>query len=70
MVDCNGVVTPMDNNDKLCANIGKELDNATMYKNLVGSLIYLTLTRPDITFVVGLLSRYMQSPRNPHLRAT
>ena len=33
----------------------------------MGSLIYLTLTRPDISFAVGVMSRYMQSPKKAHL---
>ena len=40
-----------------------------MYRQLVGSLIYLTLTRPDISFVVGVVSRYMQNPKKSHLEA-
>ncbi|KAI3513013.1 hypothetical protein L1887_20337 [Cichorium endivia] len=60
----------MDSNVKLCANLGKELEDTTMYRKIVGSLIYLTLTRSDIAFVVGVLSRYMQNPRKPHLDAT
>lgn len=34
-----------------------------MYRQLVGSLIYLTLTRPDITFAVGIVGRFMQKPK-------
>ena len=40
-----------------------------MYRQLVGSLIYLTLTRPDITFAVGIVSRFMQKPKKPHQEA-
>ncbi|KAG1362209.1 hypothetical protein COCNU_10G004280 [Cocos nucifera] len=35
----------------------------------MGSLIYLTLTRPDIFYAVGVVSRFMQNPRQPHLDA-
>ena len=38
-----------------------------MYGSLIGSLLYLTATRPDILFVVSLLSRFMHSPRDKHL---
>ncbi|KAI3789909.1 hypothetical protein L2E82_02715 [Cichorium intybus] len=69
MLDCKPALTPIDTNAKLCANYGRELEDTTMYRKIVGSLIYLTLTRPDIAFVVGLLSRFMQNPRKPHLDA-
>ncbi|KAJ9567257.1 LOW QUALITY PROTEIN: hypothetical protein OSB04_003223 [Centaurea solstitialis] len=36
--------------------------NTTEYRSLIGSLQYLTLTRPDISFAVGMVSRYMESP--------
>ncbi|XP_059276203.1 secreted RxLR effector protein 161-like [Lycium ferocissimum] len=53
----------------MCAHDGKDLEDATMYRQLVGSLIYLTLTRPNISYVVGVMSRYMQNPKKPHLEA-
>jgi len=43
--------------------------NATMYKQLVGSLMYLTVTRPDLMYVVSLISRFMTSPTELHLQA-
>ncbi|XP_055835114.1 uncharacterized mitochondrial protein AtMg00810-like [Solanum dulcamara] len=54
---------------KLCSHEGKDLEEETMYCQLVGSLIYLTLTRPDISFRVGVVSRFMQKPKKPHLEA-
>ncbi|XP_021894612.1 uncharacterized protein LOC110812206 [Carica papaya] len=41
--------------------------NNTLYKQIVGSLMYLTATRPDIMHAVNLISRYMESPREMHL---
>lgn len=69
MMECKSISTPMEANTKLCAHEGKDLEDTTMYRQLVGSLIYLTLTRPDITFAVGVVSRFMQSPKKPHLEA-
>ncbi|XP_057530072.1 uncharacterized mitochondrial protein AtMg00810-like [Amaranthus tricolor] len=40
----------MEVNTKLCSEIGKELEDVTIYRQLVGSLIYLMLTQPDITY--------------------
>ena len=40
-----------------------------MYRRIVGSLIYMTITRPDLSYAVGLVSQFMQTPRKPHLDA-
>ena len=57
----------MEPNDKICAYGGKDLEDAKMYRQLVGSLIYLTLTRLDISYAVGVMSRYMQNLKKSHL---
>lgn len=69
MLECKPVSTPMEINAKLCSKEGKDLEDATMYQQLVGSLIYLTLTQPDITYAVGIVNWYMQKPKKPHLEA-
>ncbi|XP_019178882.1 PREDICTED: uncharacterized protein LOC109174044 [Ipomoea nil] len=69
MYDGKPISVPMELNAKLCAHEGKSLEDATVYRQLVGSMIYLTLTRPDLSFAVGVMSRYMQSPKKPHLEA-
>ena len=70
MNECNHVSTLMEQNLKLTSKEGNEFEDATKYKQLVGSLIYLTTTRPDISFVVGILSRFMQKPCEGHWSAT
>ena len=62
MLDCKPITTPIEVNAKLCAVEGKNLEDSSMYRQIVGSLIYLTLTRPDIVFAVGVASRFMQNP--------
>ena len=69
MIDCKLMSTPMDPNVRLQEDEGKDLDDVTIYRQLVGSLIYLTLTRPDISYPVGLVSRYINNPKKPHLDA-
>ncbi|KAL0556644.1 hypothetical protein IC582_005158 [Cucumis melo] len=60
---CN---TPMDANLKLCKDdIGEAVD-PSLYRSLVGSLMYLTATRPDILFAVSMLSRFMTNPKRSH----
>jgi len=51
MMDCNPVATPVEQNLKLTSEEGKSFEDPTKYMKLVGSLIYLSITRPDITFV-------------------
>eukprot|EP00253_Pinus_taeda_P017663 PITA_17663 len=60
MKKCNPLTTPKEQNLKLTSIEGKEFEDATKYRQLVGSLNYLATTRLDISFVVGILSRFMQ----------
>ncbi|KAE8669113.1 Detected protein of unknown function [Hibiscus syriacus] len=69
MLECKSISTPMEPNAKIYAHEGKDLEDTTMYRQLVGSPIYLTLTRPDISYAVGMMSQYMQNPKKPHLEA-
>ena len=46
MIECKTISMLMEPNAKMCAHEGKDLEDATMYRQLVDSLIYLTLTRP------------------------
>jgi hypothetical protein len=38
-----------------------------MYRKIMGSLIYMTITKPDLNYIVGSDSQFMQVPRKPHL---
>jgi hypothetical protein len=67
MFNCKPISTPMKANAIVCALEGKDLEDATMYRQLVDSLIYLTLSRPDICHVVSVMSRYMQNLKKLHL---
>jgi hypothetical protein len=60
---------PMDPNVKFSKDSGQLLDDPTSYRRLVGRLLYLTISRPDISFVVQVLSQFMDKPRVPHLDA-
>jgi len=59
----------MEVNVKLRQNEGELLQNPTLYRKLVGSLIYLTITRPDISLAVHPVSKFMQNTRHLHLTA-
>jgi hypothetical protein len=61
MLGCKVVSTPIEHNHKLCADAGDPVDKE-QYQRLVGRLIYLCHTRPDITHAVNVVSRYMHDP--------
>nr|GEW91761.1 zinc finger, CCHC-type [Tanacetum cinerariifolium] len=68
MMDSNDTKIPMDPGTKLVkAEDGNSVD-ATYYRILIGSLRYLLHTRPDLSYSVGLLSRFMQDPKDHHLK--
>jgi len=60
---------PMETNLKLSRHNGDVLDNPASYRRLVGRLLYLTITRPDIAYSVQTLSQFMDTPRQPHMDA-
>jgi Reverse transcriptase (RNA-dependent DNA polymerase) len=69
MSDCNPVATPMELGAKLSKLEGWEAVDSNTYRSMIGNLRYLTCTRSNITFVVGVASWFMEDPRYPHLKA-
>ncbi|KAF5471374.1 hypothetical protein F2P56_008183 [Juglans regia] len=59
----------MEQNLILNAESGDELEDPSQFRRLIGRLIYLTITRPDIGFSVQRLSQFMHRPRVPHMAA-
>ena len=70
MLDCKAIATPMESNLKLLCDASSESIDATMYRQMIGSLMYLTNTRPYICFAVKTLSQFLTEPRHVHLIAT
>ncbi|KAJ4789254.1 polyprotein [Rhynchospora pubera] len=66
---CNLVQTPMNTNEKLTTIDGTGATDVTRFRSLVGGLMYLTHTRPDITHAVSIVARYMQNPTKQHMGA-
>jgi hypothetical protein len=56
MLECKSMNTPMETKLKLLVDTSSELIVATLYRHIIGSLMYLTNTRPDICFAVNTLS--------------
>ena len=69
MLECKSMATPMDSNLKLLDGDSLELVDVTQYRQIIGSLMYLTNTRLEICFVVNTLSQYLVKPRCVHLIA-
>ncbi|GJZ56215.1 uncharacterized mitochondrial protein-like protein [Tanacetum coccineum] len=60
--------TPLDLNKKLTPDNGAPLSDPSFYKALVGKLLYLTITRLDLSFAIHALSQFFQQPRAPHMK--
>ncbi|XP_061998852.1 secreted RxLR effector protein 161-like [Rosa rugosa] len=69
MNGCKAVATPLITNERLRKEDGSLKANASCYRSLIGSLLYLTTTRPDIMYTTSLLSRFMHSPSQIHYGA-
>uniref|UniRef100_A0A803KTZ2 Uncharacterized protein n=1 Tax=Chenopodium quinoa TaxID=63459 RepID=A0A803KTZ2_CHEQI len=69
MLDCKPADTPMVMNHGLQIVEGAKPVNQTQYQKLVGKLIYLSHTRPDLAYAVGVVSRFMHKPQKQHLEA-
>ncbi|XP_059590521.1 retrovirus-related Pol polyprotein from transposon RE2 [Vitis vinifera] len=66
LIDNKTVDTPVELNAHLTPLGGKPLSNPSLYRRLVGSLVYLTVTLPDISYVVHQVSQYLSAPRSTH----
>ena len=70
MSDCKPMVTPLVVSEKLVKENGEKRADFTLYRSLVGNLLYLTVTRSNIMFASNLLSRFMYNPSQLHLGLT
>ncbi|XP_060960859.1 uncharacterized mitochondrial protein AtMg00810-like [Cannabis sativa] len=61
--------TPLSTTTKLSRDESGESVDPTLYRGMIGSLLYLTASRPDICFSVGLCARYQANPKQSHLSA-
>jgi len=68
MESCKATTTPMSTNYYLSAEEAGTTVDQTKYRGLIGSLLYLTASRPDIMFVVCLCARFQSCPKESHLK--
>ncbi|XP_023903517.2 uncharacterized mitochondrial protein AtMg00810-like [Quercus suber] len=69
MLACKPTSIPMNQLAKFSSSIGDAVPDASLYRRLIGRLLYLTLTRPDICYSIHKLSQFISSPKVPHLQA-
>ena len=69
MESCKPLPTPIAHGELLCKDDGGVRVNVTTYRSIVGSLMFLTNTRPKIAFATSLVSRYMGDPFESHMKA-
>jgi hypothetical protein len=67
MTSYKPISIPLEQNVKRNVDEGDLVEDTTMYMRIVGSLIYMTITRPYLNYVVRMVSQFMQTPRKPHL---
>jgi hypothetical protein len=68
MVDCKAAATSMEERLRLSHDNTMEEVDATLYRHIIGSLWYLIHTRPDLTYDVGYMSRFLERPTEEHLQ--
>eukprot|EP00253_Pinus_taeda_P031054 PITA_31054 len=69
MEDCAPMSTPMTTNYKLSKDDDSPLVDATHYRSMIGALLYLTTTRPNIMQAVGMVGIFQSTPKQSHLLA-
>jgi hypothetical protein len=62
LTDHQAAETPMELNVHLTPTYGKPLDDPTHYHHIIGSLVYLDVTRPDISYYVHIMSQFVSAP--------
>ncbi|WCJ44133.1 Retrovirus-related Pol polyprotein from transposon RE2 [Euphorbia peplus] len=66
MVTCKGIATPMCTKEEFRLTLGEPFSDPTLYRTMLGSLQYLSFTRPDISFAVNKLAQFMHAPTLVH----
>ena len=69
MPNCKTTPTPVIIGLKLSKDDEVSIVDPTLFKRLVGNLMYLIATRPNIMYGVSLISRFMESPKDSHWQA-
>jgi hypothetical protein len=63
------IKTPMATNGHLDLDEGGTMVDQKLFRSIIGSLLYITASRPDVMFTVCMCARFQASPREIHLKA-
>ncbi|XP_019052185.1 PREDICTED: uncharacterized protein LOC109114293 [Nelumbo nucifera] len=69
MLGCRPADTPIEPNHGVQESVGEDYLDKERYQKLVGKLIFLSLTRPNIAYAVHVVSQFMHNPKIPHMKA-
>ena len=70
MDDAKAISTPMETSGSLDSDASGNMVDQKIYRSMIGSLLYVTASRPDVMFSVCMCARFQASPRESHLKAT
>ena len=70
MIDSKVISTPMGTNGNLDSDASGNMVDQKLYWSMIGSLLYMTASRPDVMISVRMCARFQASPRESHLKAT
>jgi hypothetical protein len=59
MTGCKPISIPLEQNVKLSVDERDLVEDTTLYRRIVGSLIYMTITRPDLSYAVAMVNQFM-----------
>ena len=68
--DSKAISTPIGTNGNLDSDASENMVDQKLYWSMIGSLLYVTASRPDVIFSVCMYARFQASPRESHLKAT
>ena len=69
MLGCKPMKTPMEQHLKMSKDEDALIEDPSLYRRLIGRLMYLTFTKLDICYAVNRLSQFLSTPRQPHMLA-
>ena len=69
MLGCKPIDTPMEQNHRLALVKGAPMDHPDSYRRLVGRLVYLSVTRPELSYSVHTLAQFLSDPQVPNWEA-